>query len=140
MAPMALNIRKARPEDKAAVLEILREQDLYYSGLSFRDFWVAEDSGRIVGTVQLEPLPGLAFLGSLGTRQDRQGQGIASALLNELLPKQDKDVYLYTIIPDFFKRFGFEPVAPTVSLPSKARYECQDCHSDRCVTMVRRAQ
>ncbi|MBN2058395.1 MAG: GNAT family N-acetyltransferase [Candidatus Saganbacteria bacterium] len=137
---MSLKIRKARPEDEAAVLELLRELDLYYNGLRFSGFRVAEDSGRIVGIVQLEPGLDHIFLSSLGISQDRQEQGLASALLNELLPKQDQDIYLYTIIPDFFKKFGFEPVIPQVSLPSKARYDCQDCRPDRCVTMVRRKQ
>ncbi|MFH1683364.1 MAG: GNAT family N-acetyltransferase [Candidatus Margulisiibacteriota bacterium] len=156
---MPLNIRPALDKDHEKIKKLLKDLDLYYSGLKFKDFWAAEDNGKIVGIVQLEEFENFLFLGSLGVAPDQQKHGIAKALLYKILENHKKDVYLYTIIPDFFKKFGFQLTTPNSelitpnsklitpnselitpnSLPTKSRYECEYCHSDQCVTMVRHA-
>jgi len=143
---MSLKIRPAQDTDYPQVKKLLEELDLYYSGLEFKDFWVAEEKGKIVGTAQLEEFPDFLFLGSVGIAADQQKHGIAKALLDTMLKNHKIDVYLYTIIPEFFKKFGFEPITPHSpfriphsELPTKERYECADCHLDRCITMVKHA-
>ncbi|MFC1540748.1 GNAT family N-acetyltransferase [Candidatus Margulisiibacteriota bacterium] len=136
-------VRPAVKKDAEDITKILKELDLYYTGLQLKDFWVAEQNGQIVGTAQLEVLPDLCFLSSVGVRPTEQKHGIGKALLTELFNqcKGDKPVYLYTIIPGFFAKFGFKPTTDLPpQLPSKSRYECAACHSDRCVTMVRPSQ
>ena len=134
-----LKIRPAKKGDRRAAINILKEHDIYYSALAFKDFWVAQEDGEIVGCAQLEEFPGFFYLGSVGTLSSRTGKGIARALLGAVLKGLKKDTYLYTTIPGFFKKFGFEITTPMAGLPSKECYECEDCHSDRCVCMVRRA-
>ena len=142
---MPVNIRPAQNEDYPRVKKLLEELDLYYADLTFKDFWVAESKGQIVGTVQLEEFKDFLFLGSLGVAADRQKHGIAEALLDQILQNHKNDVYLYSIIPEFFKKFGFELTTPNSelitpnSLPTKEHYECEYCHPDQCVTMVRHA-
>ena len=135
-----IKIRPAATKDEEAVVKILKDQDIYYSALAFKDFFVAEDEGTVVGCAQLEERPDFFYLGSVGVSPSYAHKGIASKLLNRILKDLKKDIYIYTIIPDFFTKFGFEPASPRKDLPSKDRYECEDCHSDKCVCMVRRAK
>jgi len=67
--------------------------------------------------------------------------------MNSVITEAKKPIYLYTIIPDFFIRFGFKslttqpPNNPTthqpISLPPKSPYGCDQCLPGQCVTMVK---
>jgi N-acetylglutamate synthase-like GNAT family acetyltransferase len=135
-----LEVRKARPKDKEACLAILKDHDLYYSALEFKGFWVADQDGRIAGCAQLEEYPKFQYLGSVAVDLESTQRGIARRILDTILKDLKKDVYLYTIIPDFFKKFGFSVTEPMPDLPSKERYECFDCFPEKCVCMVKRAK
>ena len=133
-------VRPAKTEDYPEIIKLISEIDEAYPGFAPDSFWVAEEVGTIVGTVRLIDYPNFVFLESLAVKNDHQGQGIAQKLITDSLKTIKKDIYLYTIIPDFFKKFGFEPITPTPSfLPGKTRYECQFCQPKKCVTMVRYA-
>jgi N-acetylglutamate synthase-like GNAT family acetyltransferase len=132
-----LNIRQATEKDNPQILRLLKEIALYYEGLELKNFWVAEKEGKIIGTVQLQEINDFVFLGSLCVDPKEQHKGSASCLLHIATKNIIKPIYLYTIIPDFFKRHGFEITKPIPGLPSKARYECESCHSERCVTMIK---
>ncbi|MDD5382896.1 MAG: GNAT family N-acetyltransferase [Candidatus Margulisbacteria bacterium] len=132
-----IKIRPARQQDRTAIKRLLIDLDLYYSALIMEDFWVAEKDGKIVGAVQFKEYDKFFFLGSLAVLPGARDRGIASSLVKKLIAKVNKPVYLYTIIPDFFKRFGFKETAATAELPSKDQYECEACHSEKCVCMVR---
>ena len=135
---MELLIRKAEVKDEKEILKILKELDLYYPSLEMKDFWVAESDGEILGVVQLEEYQDFIYLGSLAVKQKYQGQGIAKRLLNDTLNKLSKNIYLYTIIPKFFAKFGFKIASwQPPDLPSKERYECEFCHAEKCVCMVK---
>jgi N-acetylglutamate synthase-like GNAT family acetyltransferase len=130
-------VRRAEEKDKGPARKMLKDVDIFYNALEFKDFWVAEDGGEVVGCAQLEELPGFFYLGSVATAPSAAGKGIARSMLDKLLKGLSKDTYLYTVIPDFFKKFKFSVCQPIPGLPSKDRYECEDCHADRCVCMVR---
>lgn len=132
-----INIRKATEKDNPQILKLLKELDLYYEGLKLKNFWVAEEEEKIIGTVQLEEIGDFIFLGSLGVDPKEQHKGTASQLLNISTKDIEKPIYLYTIIPKFFEKHGFEIAKTIDGLPSKARYECESCHSEQCVTMVK---
>jgi N-acetylglutamate synthase-like GNAT family acetyltransferase len=133
-----LGIRRAQEKDNQEILRILKEADLYYEGLSLENFWVVEKEGKIIGTAQLTEYNDFLFLGSVCVVKEAQAKGVASALLKEVLKEVLKNVYLYTVIPQFFEKFGFKITSPISSLPSKNRYECEHCFSEKCVCMLRR--
>jgi N-acetylglutamate synthase-like GNAT family acetyltransferase len=132
-----LKIRKAAKKDNPQILKLLKEVDLYYQGLELKNFWVAEKDEKIIGTVQLTDHKKFVFLGSLSVSQDEQGKGVGSCLLNIAIKDTLKPIYLYTVIPDFFKKHGFTTTDPIPHLPSKDRYQCEYCFADKCVTMVK---
>jgi N-acetylglutamate synthase-like GNAT family acetyltransferase len=134
-----LTIRRSVAADRDAVFRILKEQDLDYSGLTFDNFWVAEEEGSIVSVARLEEFPDFFFLSSVGTARDKQGGGAATRLLDHILKECAKDVYLYTLIPGFFKALGFEFSPVLCGLPVREVFDCEDCRPRDCVCMKRKA-
>jgi N-acetylglutamate synthase-like GNAT family acetyltransferase len=134
---MPVVIRPAQPSDLAAIILVLDAADLRYSTETLTDFTVAEAAGQIAGVVRLEEHPQFLFLTSLGVLPAQKNKGIASSLVRAVLKDQAKPVYLYTIIPDFFRRFGFTESALIPGLPAKEIYGCDQCVPGRCVVMVK---
>ena len=132
-----LTIRPAGKKDQKAIVKILKELDLFYPALAREGFWVVEQGGRVVATVQLEEHEDFIFLGCLAVVKEEQKKGLARALLEKALGSCRKNIYLYTIIPEFFQKFGFRTTSPIAGLPSKDRYECEYCHPEKCVCMMR---
>jgi N-acetylglutamate synthase-like GNAT family acetyltransferase len=135
-----LIIRPAASNDQAAITRILNEADLRYPSEAYDNFWLAEKAGQVVGVVRLEERPEFIFLTSLGVAQAALRQGVASALMTFAVNRSKKPIYLYTVIPAFFQKFGFVivPQNPSsVSLPSKSPYGCDECFPNQCVTMVK---
>ncbi|MFA5112696.1 MAG: GNAT family N-acetyltransferase [Candidatus Margulisiibacteriota bacterium] len=132
-----ITIRPAAPADLPGIAAVLDAADLRYSAETLDHFTVAETVGRIVGVVRLEEHPQFFFLTSLGVLPAREKQGIATALLQSVLSDKKKPVYLYTIIPGFFRRFGFQETAPLAGLPAKAVYGCDQCLPGQCAVMVK---
>ncbi len=135
-----IKVRQAKDKDLDAIINILKEQDLSYSSISFKSFWVAEKEKEkeIAGIINLIEFDDFFFLSSVGVAGKYQHQGIAAEMLNEIFKNKKKDTYLYTVIPDFFKKFGFREVKPEVVLPSKQSFSCSECTPEICATMVRR--
>ncbi len=133
-----LTIRKATESDHENIKALLLKLDLYYATLEIKDFWIAEENNIIIATMQLKKHPNFLFLGSLGVKENYQKKGLATKLINTALKDTKQDIYLYTIIPYFFKKLNFEICQPIASLPSKDRYECEDCHLEKCVCMVKK--
>lgn len=135
-----LAIRKAQATDRPAIAGIIKQLDLAYPAQTFNNFWVAEDCGKIFGVVELREFSGFFFLSSLGVEEKHQHLGIAADLLASMLAGLKKDVYLYTTIPDFFSRFGFQIIADQPKgLPPREKFSCRECTPETCVCMRRQA-
>jgi N-acetylglutamate synthase-like GNAT family acetyltransferase len=83
-------------------------------GLKWPYFVVAVDGDAVVGVAQVKVHKrGTRELASVATAPDRQGEGIASRLIGELLAREAGTVYLYCeqkLVP-FYERFAFREVA-----------------------------
>ncbi|MFC1571460.1 GNAT family N-acetyltransferase [Candidatus Margulisiibacteriota bacterium] len=136
-----VKIRRAQKTDEQPVLELLKKLDLYYPGLEFKDFWVAEQGRKIIGCVQLTDYKDFLFLSLLAVIPEERRKEIGRSIMDKVLKSVNKDIYLYTIIPKFFEKHGFGPVSPSLHLsilPSKEPYECEYCQPEKCVTMIRK--
>lgn len=135
-----VRVRKAQVADRGAILGIIEQLDLAYPTQTLGHFWVAEEKKQVVGIADLWEFRNFWFLSSLGVAADRQHKGVATKLLNKLLTGLRKDVYLFTIIPDFFSRFGFQVAAePPKGLPPRTIFNCGRCEPAACVCLRRPA-
>ncbi len=130
-------IRRARESDWDDIKSLLESMNLAHASISVKNFWIAEDEGRVVGLAQLEKTGGHFFLSSVGVCPDQRGKGIASALLEKMLSQADQVVYLYTVIPDFFKEFGFVTTAAPDGDDYRRHFDCMSCDPKSCVCMKR---
>ncbi len=136
-----MRIRRAATSDRAPIRILAGGLGLDYPGMEGDAFWLAEEEGRIVGTVGLIRHPDCLELVGLGVDDSRRGSGLGRALVGALLAETPGDIYLATIIPDFFARLGFVPATaePASISARKGTAWCEGCPRERCAVMVKRA-
>jgi len=96
-----------------------------------RDFWVAEEDGKLLGAVAIHPTwDTLVELRSLAVCKTVQGGGLGRKLvetaLSEAVELGATEVFTLTYIPDFFEKFGFARVDRS-DLPHKVWIDCMRC-------------
>lgn len=111
-----MHIRSATVADQATIKQIIHTARLNPFSLDWRRFLVAEDAGQIVGIGQIKPhSDGSRELASIAVIPERQKQGIASALIRELIGRDAGRGDLYLIcraeLEAFYARFGFRALA-----------------------------
>jgi N-acetylglutamate synthase-like GNAT family acetyltransferase len=132
-------IRKARPEDIPAALDLARKLELDYPGMDADRLWVAEESGEIVGLVALKKHPDCLELCALGVDPGSRGSGIAKALVTALMAEAPGDVHLATVTPAFFETCGFVRTQDVpAAFPAKRKASwCEGCPQELCTIMLR---
>jgi len=134
-----MKVRKARPEDFAGILKLTASLGLDYPGLENDRAWVAEEDARKIGAVALKRHKDCEELVSLAVDPSFRGQGLGRRLVQSLLKSAPGDIYLATIIPDFFKRCGFNKAeAPPPGMKKDPAW-CEGCPKERCTVMVRKS-
>ena len=89
--------------------------------LNWKHFIVAEtDDGAFIGCAQLKPHKDKSLeLASLAVEAEFRGQGIAQALIEHLLAKSPRPLYLMCRpeLGIFYERFGFKAIGVEVMPP-----------------------
>ena len=130
--------RLAVKADEPKIMEILHETDLYYPKITLDNFWVAEENHEIAGIVQFREYDDYFFLSSFGVRPSFQKKGIAKYMIENLfINSNNKNIYIYTTLPEFFAKFGFKKAAISNNLPSRESYQCRDCFPENCFCMIK---
>ena len=113
-----VTLRRATDADVESVVRLLAEQALTRAGVPdwIGRFWVAEDSGSIVGVAGLEVYGAAALLRSVAVTPAWRGTGLGRLVteraLDDARSAGASDVYLLTTTAeDYFPRVGFAAVA-----------------------------
>ena len=139
-ASSVLLVRRALPGDFTSISGLLADLELEYPAMDFNCFYVAEKNGETVATAELKELEDCCLLSCVGVREDLQGTGIGRDFTLEVLRDASKDVYLYTLVPGFFKKLGFiEALTLPPGLPGRAIYGCRNCDPTLCRCLFRTA-
>ena len=107
---MTLTLRDATIEDQPTIRQIVRAANINPTGLDWPRFIVAEDGGAIVGVGQVKPhRDGTRELASIAVLPARQGQGIGTAIIQELVRRENATLYLTcrSRLQGYYERFGF---------------------------------
>ena len=133
-----MKIRKATNRDLDAVEGLLSANDLPLDGVkeNLSGFIVAEEGGRVIGTVGLERFGSVALLRSAVVSEGRRGGGVGRRLVEHILDYAESDgieelFLLTTTAENYFPRFGFtrttrSAVPPTVKASAEFRRACPD--------------
>jgi N-acetylglutamate synthase-like GNAT family acetyltransferase len=132
-----MHIRKAKPEDRGTVMDLLRKFGLY-DEFRTEEFIVAEECG-VVGCVRLTNLDNAYELCSLAVEKKHQMRGIGRALVKACLAGVTKPVYCLTYIPGYFIDKGFKIVRKD-ELPDELTVKAAYCDGSgrEWVAMVKR--
>ena len=108
---MAPTIRPANAADQSTIRRLIREAGLNPMSLNWPHFVVAEEDGSIVGIGQVKShRDGSRELASIAVLPPRQGQGIGSAVIKELLTLHGQGALHLTCRTHnqgYYERFGF---------------------------------
>jgi amino-acid N-acetyltransferase len=133
-------LRKARIKDVKDIQKLLT----YYANRgemlsrslselyeSVRDFYVAEEGGRLLGACALHIMwDDLAELRSVAVAEEMGRMGMGTRLVQACLAEARelglKRVFCLTYKPDFFAKFGFHVVDKS-ELPHKVWRDCINC-------------
>jgi N-acetylglutamate synthase-like GNAT family acetyltransferase len=108
-------IRAARKEDFPAIRSLIREGQINPFDLDWRCFLVADSlDGELLGCGQIKShADGSRELASIVVREQARGQGIARAVIEELLRQQAaRPLYLMcrNALGALYSKFGFRPI------------------------------
>jgi amino-acid N-acetyltransferase len=144
-ATVALEVRKARMYDIAAILALINgyaakgimlpRTELELSE-DIRDFSVVLLEGRLLGCGALHfYTPTLGEIRSLavdeGAKTNGVGRRVVETLVEEALQNDLDGVFAFTYVPEFFRKVGFQEVERGL-LPLKAWKDCLRCPKFQC--------
>ncbi len=104
---MALTIRTATNQDMPAIVRMIGEFQLDYENLQPQQFIVVEDEGMMVGFGRLKPYPDATELGCVGVLHERRKQGIGKLIVDELIRRGPRTIWITTDLPEYFRPLGF---------------------------------
>ncbi len=108
-------IRRAAESESAQIKSLIRLVGINPSGLDWKRFIVAvDDEDKIMACGQIKPHSGdILELASIGTLPEFERQGLASAVVTELLRTSARPLYLMCMEHNgtFYERFGFRVIA-----------------------------
>ena len=141
-----MKIRKATNRDLDAVEGLLSANDLPLDGVkeNLSGFIVAEEGGRVIGTVGLERFGSVALLRSAVVSEGRRGGGVGRRLVEHILDYAESDgieelFLLTTTAENYFPRFGFTRTTRSAVPPAvKASVEFRGACPDTALVMTRR--
>jgi len=131
-------IRKANKADQAGILGLATKTNLDYAGMEADDFWVAVEGAEVVGICGLTKHLDCLELRSLAVEERFRKRGLGARLVAALFEEARRDVYLTTVIPDYFAGLGFEAVEAAPMSMIKPPALCDGCRRDLCRIMVKR--
>lgn len=113
-------IRPALESESAQIKALINVVGINPTGLDWKRFIVAvTDEGQVISCGQLKPHGAdILELASIGTLPEYRGQGIARAIIKELLRESPRPLYLMCIAHNgpIYEKFGFR-VIETKDMP-----------------------
>jgi predicted GIY-YIG superfamily endonuclease/N-acetylglutamate synthase-like GNAT family acetyltransferase len=118
-------VRPATRRDLPLIAKTIRRFTLDPERLEPEQFVVAMEGKSRAGFARIKPYRGCFELGSVAVLEKFRNRGVASRLVRCLMSKfPTRKVWITTMSPDFFKRFGFEPATPPAELARKLKTIC----------------
>src|SRR5690349_16809933 len=104
-------IRPALESELSQIKDLINLVGINPSGLDWKRFIVAvNDEGVVVSCGQLKPhSEGIVELASIATLPDHRGKGLARAIMEDLLEKAPRPLYLMCMSHNgpMYEKFGF---------------------------------
>ena len=119
-----VTLRPALAEEQLMIGRLILENNLNPFGMSWKNFTVAADEeNKLLGFGQIKKHDGVEELASLVVNKSQQGLGISTLLMDSLLARGKRPLWLMCESPltAYYSPFGFEEVKEPSKLPSYFR-------------------
>ncbi len=124
-------LRPARKTESGAIRKLIWQVRINPAGLNWQRFYVAVDErDRLLGCGQIKlHADGCRELASLAVAPAARGQGVARAIIQQLLKEARRPLYLRCAdrLQPFYEKFGFRVVEPA-EMPRSLRRTWQMLH------------
>jgi N-acetylglutamate synthase-like GNAT family acetyltransferase len=111
----AYKIRPALEAESTQITDLIHLVGINPSGLDWKRFVVAvDDGGMVLSCGQLKPhSEGIVELASIATLPEYRGQGLAHAVMEDLLQKAPRPLYLMCIAHNgpMYEKLGFTSIS-----------------------------
>jgi N-acetylglutamate synthase-like GNAT family acetyltransferase len=104
---MTLTTRLATNRDMPSIVRMIGEFHLDYENLQPQQFIVVSDGDVTVGFGRLKPYPDATELGCVGVLHERRRQGIGKMIVDELIRRGPREIWITTDLPEYFRPMGF---------------------------------
>ncbi|HEU4338670.1 MAG TPA: GNAT family N-acetyltransferase [Planctomycetota bacterium] len=122
-------IRPATRNDLPLIKKTIHRFTLDPERLEPEQFVIAMEGRAPAGFARIKPYRGCFELGSVAVLEKYRKRGVGSRLVKCLMAKfPTPKVWITTMSPDYFKRFGFETATPPAELARKLK---TICHAER---------
>jgi N-acetylglutamate synthase-like GNAT family acetyltransferase len=108
-------IRPAQAHEEAIIKAMIRNEQLDPFNVHWQNFLVATEGEQIIGIGQVKPYRSGRELGSLVVAADRRQTGVAGAIINALIARENGPLLLFCLAfrEPFYAKFGFHRVGLT---------------------------
>ncbi len=127
---LLISIQPCSPEDFPEVEKNIALFCLDDIQPSLSQFITAKNKNNVVGFARTRNYRSCNELCSLGVKEDLRLKGIGSKLVTEIIKQNAGPLFVVTIIPEFFKKFGFNEVS---SYPEELNYKLEYCETSLSV-------
>ena len=119
MQEMLINIVPASSSDMLVIEQLAKEMDLDMADISREQFIAAKRLNEIIGFGRMRTYAECREIATVGVIRQERGKGIGSMVVHALISRAPSEVFVTCVIPDFFKRFGFQSVEQYPSVLQK---------------------
>jgi N-acetylglutamate synthase-like GNAT family acetyltransferase len=113
-------LRSPKPTEYLVIRSLIAKNNLNPFGLDWDSFIVAADEdNKLVGCGQIKCHDNLKELASLVVSDDWQGRGVSTLLMEGLLARADRPLWLMceSSLTEFYERYGFRELLNPNDLP-----------------------
>ncbi|OGI02207.1 MAG: hypothetical protein A2Y25_04655 [Candidatus Melainabacteria bacterium GWF2_37_15] len=102
-------IRKAIKSDIEKIKSHIEEFNLDSEDMDHEKFYVFEYGGIVAGFGRYKNYGNYCEIATIGVLKPFRNRGIGKTIVNQLIKSVPfEEIWLTTVIPDFFKKFGFK--------------------------------
>lgn len=109
----------ASEPDMPDIERLAKGFDLDCEDFSNKQFLVAKTNELIVGFGRLRKFPSCTELATIGVVPEMRNKGVGRAIVKELVRIGPAEIFVTCVIPDFFRKLGFNPIKKYPSVLQK---------------------
>jgi len=107
---MEIKIAPASEKEFVTIENLAKSFDLDFEDVSWKQFLVAKKEAEIIGFGRLRNYFECTEIATVGVIHSERSKGVGTLIVNELIRIGQKEIFVTCVIPNFFLRFGFQPI------------------------------